>query len=130
MAKSYFIALGPKANGFFDQFTGITVAPGEKVEINERQRNSKRISMALNTGHLVMVQPEAKIEKNDQKAVENLDKKLKKAFEKGATLEKLCKDITFDQAKALAEFHEIEVDANDTVQVLIEAVVEDYKGEE
>jgi hypothetical protein len=35
-----------------------------------------------------------------------------------------------DQAKALAEFHEIEVDANDTVQVLIEAVVEDYKGEE
>jgi 3-hydroxyacyl-CoA dehydrogenase len=77
-----------------------------------------------------MVQPEAKVEKNDQKAVENLDKKLKKAFEKGATLEKLCKDITLDQAKALAEFHEIEVDANDTVQVLIEAVVEDYKGEE
>lgn len=130
MAKSYFISLGAKANGFFDQFTGITVAPGEKVEINERQRNSRRISMAINTGHLVMVQPDAKVEKIDQKAIEKLDKKLKNQFEKGATIEKLIKDITLDQAKALAEAHEIEVDPNDTVQVLIEAVVEDYKGEE
>ena len=130
MAKSYFIALGPKANGFFDQFTGITVAPGEKVEINERQRNTKRISMALNSGHLVLVQQEVEVNKVDQKAAEKLDKKLKASFEKGMTIEKLCKDITMEQAKALAEIHEIEVDPKDTVQVLIEAIVEDYKGEE
>ena len=128
MAKTFFIALGQKANGFFDQFTGITVAPGEKLEINERQRNSKRINMAINTGHLVIVQPDEAIEKVDVKATENLDKKLRKAFEKGVTVEKLCKDISLDQAKALAELHDIEIDDNDTVQILIEAVVEDYKG--
>lgn len=128
MAKTFFIALGQKANGFFDQFTGITVAPGEKLEINERQRNSKRINMAINTGHLVIVQPDESVEKVDVKATENLDKKLRKAFEKGVTVEKLCKDISLDQAKALAELHDIEIDDNDTVQILIEAVVEDYKG--
>ena len=128
MAKTFFIALGQKANGFFDQFTGITVAPGEKLEINERQRNSKRINMAINTGHLVIVQPDEDVEKVDVKATENLDKKLRKAFEKGVTVEKLCKDISLDQAKALAELHDIEIDDNDTVQILIEAVVEDYKG--
>lgn len=128
MAKTFFIALGQKANGFFDQFTGITVAPGEKLEINERQRNSKRINMAINAGHLVIVQPDEAVEKVDVKATDNLDKKLRKAFEKGVTVEKLCKDISLDQAKALAELHDIEIDDNDTVQILIEAVVEDYKG--
>ena len=125
MAK--FITLGPKANGFFDQTTGITIARGEKVEINDRQLRSRRISMALNSGHLIYAQPEQEVKKDKETDLQKLDKKLKAQYGKGVTLEKMSKDITMDQAKALAEIHEIEVAEGDTVKDIIEAVVEDFK---
>lgn len=129
MAKKY-LALGPKANGFFDQTTGLTIAHGEKVEVDDRQLRSRRISMALNSGHLVFVQPDQKVEKNSEDDIKKLDKKLKAQFEKGVTLDKMIKDITMEQAKAIAEIHEIEVDEKDTVKDIIAAVVEDFKEEE
>ena len=129
MAKKY-LALGPKANGFFDQTTGLTIAHGEKVEVDDRQLRSRRISMALNSGHLVFVQPDQKVEKNSEDDLKKLDKKLKAQFEKGVTLDKMIKDITMEQAKAIADLHEIEVDEKDTVKDIIAAVVEDFKEEE
>lgn len=125
-----FITLGPKANGFFDQTTGITIARGEKVEINDRQLRSRRIAMALNSGHLVFAQPDQEVKKEKETDLQKLDKKLKAQYEKGVTLDKMSKDITMDQAKALAETHEIEVAEGDTVKDIIEAVVEDFKEEE
>lgn len=127
---SKFIALGPKANGFFDQTTGLTIAHGEKVEVDDRQLRSRRIAMALNSGHLVFVQPDQKVEKTSEEDIQKLDKKLKAQFEKGVTLDKMVKDITMEQAKAIAEVHEIEVDEKDTVKDIIAAVVEDFKEEE
>jgi len=126
---SKFITLGPKANGFFDQTTGITIARGEKVEINDRQLRSRRIAMALNSGHLVFAQPEQEVKKEKEIDLQKLDKKLKAQYEKGVTLDKMSKDITMDQAKALAEIHEIEVDEGDTVKDIIEAIIEDFKEE-
>ena len=128
MAK--FITLGPKANGFFDQTTGITIARGEKVEINDRQLRSRRIAMALNSGHLIFAQPDQEVKKEKETDLQKLDKKLKAQYEKGVTLDKMSKDITMDQAKALAETHEIEVAEGDTVKDIIEAIVEDFKEEE
>ena len=125
-----FITLGPKANGFFDQTTGITIARGEKVEINDRQLRSRRIAMALNSGHLIFAQPDQEVKKEKETDLQKLDKKLKAQYGKGVTLEKMSKDITMDQAKALAETHEIEVAEGDTVKDIIEAVVEDFKEEE
>lgn len=125
-----FITLGPKANGFFDQTTGITIARGEKVEINDRQLRSRRIAMALNSGHLVFAQPDQEVKKEKETDLQKLDKKLKAQYEKGVTLDKMTKDITMDQAKALADAHEIEVDEGDTVKDIIEAIVEDFKEEE
>ena len=61
---------------------------------------------------------------------QKLDKKLKAQYEKGVTLDKMSKDITMDQAKALAETHEIEVAEGDTVKDIIEAIIEDFKEEE
>ena len=127
MAK--YISLGPKANGFFDQTTGLTIARGEKVEVNNRQLKSRRISMALNSGHLIFVQPDQQVEKNSEDAIQKLDKKLKAQFDKGVTLDKMVKDITMDQAKAIADIHEIEVDEKDTIKDIIAAVVEDFKEE-
>lgn len=125
-----FITLGPKANGFFDQTTGITIARGEKVEINDRQLRSRRIAMALNSGHLIFAQPDQEVKKEKETDLQKLDKKLKAQYEKGVTLDKMSKDITMDQAKALAETHEIEVAEGDTVKDIIEAIVEDFKEEE
>jgi len=124
-----FITLGPKANGFFDQTTGITIARGEKVEINDRQLRSRRIAMALNSGHLIFAQPDQEVKKEKETDLQKLDKKLKAQYEKGVTLDKMSKDITMDQAKALAETHEIEVAEGDTVKDIIEAIVEDFKEE-
>lgn len=126
---SKFITLGPKANGFFDQTTGITIARGEKVEINDRQMRSRRIAMALNSGHLIFAQPDQEVKKEKETDLQKLDKKLKAQYEKGVTLDKMSKDITMDQAKALAETHEIEVAEGDTVKDIIEAIVEDFKEE-
>ena len=125
-----FITLGPKANGFFDQTTGITIARGEKVEINDRQLRSRRIAMALNSGHLIFAQPDQEVKKEKETDLQKLDKKLKAQYEKGVTLDKMSKDITMDQAKALAEIHEIEVAEGDTVKDIIEAIIEDFKEEE
>lgn len=126
---SKFISLGPKANGFFDQTTGLTIARGEKVEVNDRQLRSRRIAMALNQGHLIYVQPDQKVEKEKETDIQKIDKKLKAQYEKGVTLDKMIKDISMDQAKALADIHEIEVAEGDTVKDIIEAVVEDFKEE-
>lgn len=127
MAK--YISLGPKANGFFDQTTGLTIARGEKVEVNERQLRSRRISMALNSGYLVYVQPDQEVKKLSEVEVNKLDKKLKAQFEKGITLDKMTKDLTMDQAKAIADLHEIEVAPEDTVKDIIATVIEDFKEE-
>jgi hypothetical protein len=124
-----FITLGPKANGFFDQTTGITIARGEKVELNDRQLRSRRIAMALNSGHLIFAQPDQEVKKEKETDLHKLDKKLKAQYEKGVTLDKMSKDITMDQAKALAETHEIEVAEGDTVKDIIEAIIEDFKEE-
>lgn len=124
-----FITLGPKANGFFDQTTGITIARGEKVEINDRQLRSRRIAMALNSGHLIFAQPDQEVKKEKETDLQKLDKKLKAQYEKGVTLDKMSKDITMDQAKSLAETHEIEVAEGDTVKDIIEAIIEDFKEE-
>ena len=124
---SKFIALGPKANGFFFFFSGLTIARGEKVEVNERQLRSRRIAMALNQGHLIYVQPDQKIEKDKETDIQKIDKKLKAQYEKGVTLDKMAKDITMDQAKVLADLHEIEVAEGDTVKDIIEAIIEDFK---
>ena len=126
---SKFISLGPKANGFFDQTTGLTIARGEKVEVNDRQLRSRRIAMALNSGHLIFVQPDQKVDKERENDIQKLDKKLKAQYEKGVTLDKMSKDITMDQAKALADIHELEVAEDDTVKDIIEAVIEDFKEE-
>lgn len=124
-----FITLGPKANGFFDQTTGLTIARGEKVEVNDRQLRSRRIAMALNQGHLVYAQPDQEVKKEKETDLQKLDKKLKAQYEKGVTMDKMSKDITMDQAKALAETHEIEVAEGDTVKDIIEAIIEDFKEE-
>ena len=126
MAKTYFITLGPKSNGFYDQITGITVARGEKVEITERQKETRKVSMALNAGQLQIVQPDTKVETFSEADAKKLDKKIREKVGKGVTLDKICQNISMEQAKSLADLHELEINDKDTVQTIMEAVITDY----
>jgi len=129
MANTYFIALGSRANGFYDQITGITVARGEKVEITEKQRNTKKIQMALNAGALQLVQPDTEVKALSEADIKKLDKKIKDKFDKGVTIDKICSNLTMDQAEALAKLNEIEVEKDDTIVDIIKAIVDDSKEE-
>ena len=127
MTEKFYVSLGPKANGFFDQVTGLTIARGQKVEITRAQRNSRRISMALNAGHLILVQPDQEVEKITEQDVNKLNNKLKAQYKKGVTVDKMIKDMSMDQAKALADLHEITIEDGDSIKDIIKAVLSDFE---
>ena len=52
----YQVTTGPNAYSFYDQSTGINIIRGEVKELTGAQYRTKRIQMAINSGHLVMVQ--------------------------------------------------------------------------
>ena len=51
----YKVTVGAKAYSFHDQSTGITICRGEEKELSARQYRTKKIQMALNSGHLRLV---------------------------------------------------------------------------
>lgn len=51
----YKVTTGPNAYSFYDQSTGINVVRGEVKELTGSQFRTKRVQMAINTGHLVLV---------------------------------------------------------------------------
>jgi len=121
----YTITLGPKANIFHDASTGITVAKGEKVELRDSQYKSAKIRQALATGHLRIVTNEEKVEVISTEDITKLDKKIKSNYKKGVTINKLAENISIDQAKELAKKNKVEVDKNDTVVSILEAILDE-----
>lgn len=127
---SKFVTLGDKAQIFHDQATGITVRKGQVVELNVRQLSVPHIKRALQGGHLVYVQ----VQKKEQKQVrepEPLDgakilAAIKKKFDKGQTKEKIVASLNLEKAKAAAEAAEIEVEENDTVETICDAILETF----
>lgn len=60
MSEKIKVTVGAKAYSFHDQSTGITIARGEERELTLRQFGSKKIQMALNSGHLRMIADKTK----------------------------------------------------------------------
>lgn len=125
------VKLGPNANVFHDQTTGITISKGESIELNMYQLNSKRIKNALAGGHLIYSNEELD-NFNKQEEKEQLIEKLKlksvKLFEKGTDPTKAAEGFTLDELKLLASEHEIEVDDNDTKVSIMKAIFEDISS--
>ena len=66
-----YVSLGKDANFFRDSVLDISIAPGEIVELNAMQLNSRSIRRALQGGHLIFVE-KTKTEKAPELTVDDL----------------------------------------------------------
>ena len=126
------VTVGSKAYSFTDQALGISIVKGEIAELSAKQMTSKKVVVALNGGHLRVVQDGETVKKYDSAAVEALDAKLLKLLASGKNVSKVAKDCTLEEAKLIAAKHEIQVEDSDTVETIFEAIAEDTedpKGE-
>lgn len=124
MAQKYTITVGPRAYTFHDQSTGITVIKGFKKVLTPRQYLSKKIQRALAAGHLVLVPEENNIPRYTDQDIEKLNKKMMAQISKGMEASKIAKGYSLEEAKLIAAKHDLQPDPGDTVQSLVEAIIE------
>lgn len=127
MSEKIRVTVGAKAYSFHDQSTGITIARGEERELTLRQFGSKKIQMALNSGHLRMIADKNKIEKYLSNDLDKLEKKLTAQFEKGMEVAKIAKAYTLEELTLIAARHEIVAEKNDTPVTLVQALLEEFE---
>lgn len=127
MSEKIKVTVGAKAYSFHDQSTGITIARGEERELTLRQLGSKKIQMALNSGHLRMIADKNKVEKYSASDLDKLEKKLTAQFEKGMEVAKIAKAYTLEELTLIAARHEIVVEKNDTPVTLVQALLEEFE---
>ena len=127
MSEKIKVTVGAKAYSFRDQSTGITIARGEERELTLRQFGSKKIQMALNSGHLRMIADKNKVEKYSASDLDKLEKKLTAQFEKGMEVAKIAKAYTLEELTLIAARHEIVAEKNDTPVTLVQALLEEFE---
>lgn len=127
MSEKIKVTVGAKAYSFHDQSTGITIARGEERELTLRQLGSKKIQMALNSGHLRMIADKNKVEKYSASDLDKLEKKLTAQFEKGMEVAKIAKAYTLEELILIAARHEIVAEQNDTPVTLVQALLEEFE---
>lgn len=127
MSEKIKVTVGAKAYSFHDQSTGITIARGEERELTLRQLGSKKIQMALNSGHLRMIADKNKVEKYSSNDLDKLEKKLTAQFEKGMEVAKIAKAYTLEELTLIAARHEIVAEKNDTPVTLVQALLEEFE---
>lgn len=127
MSEKIKVTVGAKAYSFHDQSTGITIARGEERELTLRQLGSKKIQMALNSGHLRMIADKNKVEKYSASDLDKLEKKLTAQFEKGMEVAKIAKAYTLEELTLIAARHEIVAERNDTPVTLVQALLEEFE---
>ena len=108
--------------------TGITVCRGEDKELSRRQFRAPKIQKAIASGHLIIIADKSEIEKYSEADIEKLDKRLNAQFKKGMTLEKLAKGYSLEELKLVAGLHEIVAEKDDTVETLIQALLEEFES--
>lgn len=119
-----FVKLGKKANSFRDQSLNLTILPGQVVELNLYQQNSRKVRAALNGGHLVVTTDlKSKTEETHVKTPEELREEFFGMVEVEKDTNKIIKYFTLDQFKQIAELEEIEVEAGDTKKDIFEAII-------
>ena len=127
MSDKIKVTVGAKAYSFHDQSTGITISRGEERELTLRQFGSKKIQMALNSGHLRMIADKNKVEKYSSNDLDKLEKKLTAQFEKGMEVAKIAKAYTLEELTLIAARHEIVAEKNDTPVTLVQALLEEFE---
>lgn len=129
MASSYFVTVGPKAYSFYDQSTGINVIKGEVKELTAAQYRTKRVQMAFNSGHLVMVQNQDNVKKYSDADIDKLFAKMKKQLAKGMEISKIAKGYTLQEAQLVAKKNNVSYDNTDTVSSILTVLLSETEEE-
>lgn len=129
MASSYFVTVGPKAYSFYDQSTGINVIRGEVKELTAAQYRTKRVHMALNSGHLIMVQNHDNVKKYSDADIDKLFAKMKKQLAKGMEISKIAKGYTLQEAQLVAKKNNVSYDNTDTVSSILTVLLSETEEE-
>lgn len=125
MASKYFVTVGPRAYSFYDQSTGINVIKGEVKELTGAQYRTKRVQMAINSGHLRIVQNDNEVKKYSNSDIDKLYKRMQKQLEKGMEISKIAKSYTLQEAQLVAKANGITFDSTDTVESILNVLLLD-----
>ena len=115
------VTLNEKASIFYDAYLGITIKKGETYELKSAMLQAPSIKRAINGGFLIRVAEESNTDKT-------LAQKFSEMAEAGVSADKLKKTFNLAQLKEIAEANGLEVEADDTKNSIIEALLEE--GEE
>lgn len=124
--KTKTVMLGESAQSFYDASTGIFIGRKETKELTVRQYTSPKIKKALTNGHLIFVTGSIP-ELNEDKA-EDLKAKFDTLLNQGMEPGKIAKAFTFDEMKVIANQYDIEAEDTDTVDSLVEAILNQVEG--
>lgn len=131
MSDTLKVTTGPNAYVFHDQNTGITVSKGEVVELNNFQRNSKRVIQALNSGHLTRVESAQVSSKKDiAERMLALRDKFVALHTNGKTPDKIASAFSQDELKDLANHSDLTIEPGDTKLAIVAAIIEAINEEE
>ena len=124
--KTKRIMLGENAQSFFDASTGIFIGKGETKELSVRQYTSPKIKRAITNGHLVIVTGD--IPDLEEEHAEDLKAKFDTLMNQGMDVAKIAKAFTMKEIKAVASLCDIEPEDDDTVEDLVQAIINQVEG--
>ena len=120
------IMLGENAQSFYDASTGIFIGKGETQELTVRQYSSPKIKRALTNGHLVIVTGD--IPDIEEEEAEDLKATFDTLVNQGMEATKISKAFTLKEIKVVASHYDIEAEDGDTVESLVEAILDQVEG--
>lgn len=126
---NYLVTVGPKAYSFYDQSTGINVIRGEVKELTPSQYRTKRVQIAINSGHLRLVQDGEKVKKYTKSDIDKLYNRMKKQLSKGMEISKISKGYTLQEAQLVAQANNVQYDKNDTVESILNVLLSEPEEE-
>ena len=120
------IMLGENAQSFYDASTGIFIGRGETKELTVRQYTSPKIKEALTDGHLTIVT--GSVPDIEEDKAQDLKSKFDTLVNQGMEVNKISKAFSLKEMKVVAGQYDIEAEDGDTVDSLVEAILDQIEG--
>ena len=125
-ARTKIIMLGENAQSFYDASTGIFIGRGETKELTVRQYTSPKIKKALTNGHLTIVT--GSVPDIEEDKAQDLKSKFDTLVNQGMEVDKIAKAFSLKEMKVVANQYDIEAEDGDTIENLIEAILDQAEG--